>query len=65
MVGHIDLSGTHHHNHNTDGIGSQCYLDNWTITTASMVITSATTTASAFKLTIIIALLEISVWVMI
>ena len=29
MVDHIDLSGTHHHEHNTDDIGNKHFLDNW------------------------------------
>ena len=31
MVDHIDLSGTHHHDHNTDGIGSYYCLDKTTM----------------------------------
>ena len=65
MVDHIDLSGTNHHDHNTDGTGSCYCLDNWTYHDYIMVITSAMTMASASKLTIIIALLKISMWVMI
>ena len=52
MVDHIGLSGTHHHDHNTDGTGF-------------IRPTSAPAMASASKLAIIIALLEISAWVMI
>ena len=29
MVDHIDLSSTHHHEHNTDDIDNQHCLDNW------------------------------------
>ena len=65
MVDHIDLSGTHHHDHNTDGTGNCCYLDNWTYHDYIHGNYSAMTMASASKLAIIITLLIVSMWVMI
>ena len=66
MVCHIDQAGSHHHDHNIDGIDNcYCLQKLNPATTVSMVITSTTTMASASKLAIIITLWIASMWVVV
>ena len=59
MVDHIDLSGTYHHDHNTDGIDSITSIIGPTMTTAT-IIASASAMASTSRMAVAVTLRKIA-----